>query len=76
MRSNGDHIEYNWRPLLKIKLASSIIGSYNFGFSKIAPIFLYLTFCLQFLIFYTQSEMTIYQTLKVTFSWNAKNFNG
>ena len=47
----GDHFEDNWRPNIKLSVVSRIIGCNIFGLRKMALLFLYLPFCLQFAIF-------------------------
>ena len=50
-RPFGDHFEDNWRPNIKLSVVSRIIGCNIFGLRKMALLFLYLPFCLQFAIF-------------------------
>ena len=39
-RPLGDHFKENWRPIRKLSVVSSYIGSNNFGLRKMAFIFL------------------------------------
>jgi len=41
-RPFGYHFEDNWRPIIKLSVVSSNIGSNNFGIRKMALIFLNL----------------------------------
>ena len=41
-RPFGYHFEDNWRPIIKLSVVSSNIGSNNFGLRKMALIFLNL----------------------------------
>merc|ERR1712131_149604 len=65
-RPFGDHFEDNWRPNIKLSVVSRIIGCNIFGLRKMALLFLYLPFCLQFAIFkkYIKTKMIIYKTIK------------
>ena len=41
-RPLGDHFEDNWRPIRKLSVVSSNIGSNNFGLRKMALLYLNL----------------------------------
>ena len=47
-RPFGDHFKGNWRPLAKLSVVSSIIGSKNLRLLKMTLLFQNLAFCIQF----------------------------
>ena len=43
-RPFGDYFEDDWRPIIKLSIVLSIFDCNNFGFRKMALIFLYFAF--------------------------------